>query len=344
MAIPPALAYAGAALAGEALGISNDAHQFNQQKAYMEAQKQGAKELADYTKNKQLEMWHDTNYSAQVKEAEKAGLNVGMIYGMGGAGGATAGSPSGQMPTSGMASDATGRMQATMGMGIQLAQMQANTEALKAQANKNNAEAQQIAGAGTDLLGAQKESIIQGITNQKVQAKLTDLQAEATQLGNTLATYSMNDILSTIKAKATTAVNEAEIAMNEEEISSATKNTKIAQLKQNYIQSLLSASLTKSAIKVNESQINKWSQEIEQGWRKVSQDWVKLNQGQQQLGQGHEQLIINKFAEEIKANYPSMWEVIGRWGESGIATLTDILTLSERGSTVKLKSHELPKK
>ena len=36
-------------------------------------------------------MWKDTNYAAQVEEMKKAGLSVGLMYGKGGAGGATTG-------------------------------------------------------------------------------------------------------------------------------------------------------------------------------------------------------------------------------------------------------------
>ena len=36
-------------------------------------------------------MWEDTNYAAQVEQLKKAGLSVGLMYGKGGAGGATTG-------------------------------------------------------------------------------------------------------------------------------------------------------------------------------------------------------------------------------------------------------------
>ena len=38
-------------------------------------------------------MWRDTNYAAQKEEMKKAGLSPGMMYGMGGTGGATTGDP-----------------------------------------------------------------------------------------------------------------------------------------------------------------------------------------------------------------------------------------------------------
>ena len=67
------------------------------------SQKKRAKEAADdqHKKNKELmelqqknqkEMWDATNASATKEHLQKAGLNVGLMYGQGGAGGATTGS------------------------------------------------------------------------------------------------------------------------------------------------------------------------------------------------------------------------------------------------------------
>ena len=39
----------------------------------------------------QMQMWKDTNYAAQIEEMKKAGLSIGLMYGKGGAGGATTG-------------------------------------------------------------------------------------------------------------------------------------------------------------------------------------------------------------------------------------------------------------
>ena len=75
----------------------------------------------------QMQMWKDTNYAAQVEEMKKAGLSIGLMYGKGGAGGATTGA------------GATGVSAPTapsgMGMigGSQLAAQIANIELTKAQ-------------------------------------------------------------------------------------------------------------------------------------------------------------------------------------------------------------------
>ena len=60
-----------------------------------------------------MDIWEKTNYSAQMKQLDKAGLNPGLIYGMGGAGGGTIG---------GSSATAQGQ-QGNMGMGIDAAQI-----------------------------------------------------------------------------------------------------------------------------------------------------------------------------------------------------------------------------
>src|SRR5690606_28292737 len=42
-----------------------------------------------------MKTWRETNYAEQAKELDKAGLNPGLLYGMGGAGGGTVASGSG---------------------------------------------------------------------------------------------------------------------------------------------------------------------------------------------------------------------------------------------------------
>ncbi|AXH73227.1 MAG: DNA pilot protein [Microviridae sp.] len=75
----------------------NDKRQIRQQGALQNLQIAGQKEMTDYNMSKQLQMWKDTNYKAQVEELEKAGLNPGLLYGMGGGGGTTTGQANGNV-------------------------------------------------------------------------------------------------------------------------------------------------------------------------------------------------------------------------------------------------------
>jgi len=87
-------------------------------------------------------MWHDTNYAAQMKEADKAGLNPGLLYGGGGGGGTTAGSQAGNV-SGGQAQQNPGEVQKGMGIGLetmQLSLLNAQKELLESQKKKIDSE------------------------------------------------------------------------------------------------------------------------------------------------------------------------------------------------------------
>lgn len=84
-------------ITGAIFGGINDRRQLKQAKKLQELEMQGARAMGEFNQQQQMEMWHNTNYSAQMAELEKAGLNPGLLYGMGGGGGATAQSTPGHV-------------------------------------------------------------------------------------------------------------------------------------------------------------------------------------------------------------------------------------------------------
>ena len=69
----------------------NDRRQLKQQQKLQDQQIAGNKELLEAQRLKEMQMWEDTNYSAQKEQMRKAGLNPALMYGMGGGGGTTVG-------------------------------------------------------------------------------------------------------------------------------------------------------------------------------------------------------------------------------------------------------------
>lgn len=130
---------AGLATAGINAASQNNREQraMRNQRELMDLQQQNQQQLNEQGANLQYQNWLRTNYSAQVKQMEKAGLNVGLMYGMSGAGGATTGSQGGGSAASG---NAPAPQQMDIGNIMQAAsQVAAQTELLKAQ--KENIEA-----------------------------------------------------------------------------------------------------------------------------------------------------------------------------------------------------------
>lgn len=156
-ALGDAGAAAGAGALGQVFGLITggiqDRRQLKQQGRLQDQQIEGNKEMADYNYNKQLEMWKATNYEAQRKELEKAGLNAGLLYGMSGGGGTTVGSGAGAGVGGAQADGGAERT----GMGLQMASqlalqkaqkenIEADTENKKAQTGKTGVETETAKG------------------------------------------------------------------------------------------------------------------------------------------------------------------------------------------------------
>lgn len=165
--IGPAMSAAGYGLDIAMTDWKNE-KQLKQQGKLTKQQVEGSKELSQFNADQAYDMWNKTNYSAQRKQLEDAGLNVGLLYSKGGAGGTTAagsgGSVSGgvaQVPQLGQGAQ----------LGLQTAQAMAAIELTKAQTNKTNVEAEKIGGVDTELGKAQ-------ITNLNVNATATEIENE----------------------------------------------------------------------------------------------------------------------------------------------------------------------
>lgn len=142
---------------GLLLGGYNDRRQYKQQEKLQGLQIKGQKEMADYNSNLAFDMWNKTNYGAQRKHLEDAGLSAALFYGGSGAGGATTNAGGGGNVTGGVAPSGGGEV----GMALERSMMGAQLELIKAQTAKTEAEAVKTAGVDTELAGANIKKQIQ---------------------------------------------------------------------------------------------------------------------------------------------------------------------------------------
>ena len=82
---------------GLAFGGINDRRQLRQQQKLQDQQIAGQKEMAEFNRQQAMQMWKDTNFSAQKEEMVKAGINPATMLGMSGGGGTTANVPTGSV-------------------------------------------------------------------------------------------------------------------------------------------------------------------------------------------------------------------------------------------------------
>jgi len=162
---------------GLLLQKSNDRRQIRQQQKLQDMEITGQKQMADYNQKKQMEMWENTGYGAQKEQMKKAGLNPGLMYGMGGGGGQTVDIAPGQV-TGGHASGNSGE---AMGMGMMAAQM----GLLKAQ--KENIEA--------DTANKTADVPVKGATEKNLKADTENkyLQGEILQIAGSVSRQTINE-------------------------------------------------------------------------------------------------------------------------------------------------------
>ena len=206
-------------------GAISDRRNYKNQLKLMEQQQQYNKELGEinqgYAKemaaiNQQYalqagkqshlynqQMWDYTNYENQVKHLEAAGLNPALLYGQGGGGGATAAGgavgngqgTAGQAPSGGSPQAIKSQIVEGAGMGVQLGLMEAQAEALKAKAAKDNADAEKTAGVDTELTKSlialnKVETDVKNMSVEEIAAKAKywgDLSTESWQRARALA-------------------------------------------------------------------------------------------------------------------------------------------------------------
>ena len=164
---------------GTALGMGIDLlstdwkyrKQYEQQKKLQQLQMAGQKEMAQFNtalqKETALDMWNKTNVEAQRKHIENAGLNVGLMYGMGGGGGATTSTPTGNV-TGGTATQQSTGMGIATGMALQ--KQQAEIENIKAVTSLTKAQEEKLSGADTDKTIHEIKKLVQDTNNAILQA------------------------------------------------------------------------------------------------------------------------------------------------------------------------------
>lgn len=192
---------------GMLLGEYNDQRQLRQQQKLTDQQVAASKDLSTFNNEQQYQMWLKTNYPAQMEQLRKAGLNPGLLYGMGGGGGATTGSGGGGSVTGGMA---TGHSGEVMGM-LQAGLLQAQKENIEADTKLKNTTADKTSGVDTELGKSQIASITQGINNQKAVERLTNLQSDIAEIEQDIKHRTTENAIHRIESEANAAMYQMEL-------------------------------------------------------------------------------------------------------------------------------------
>lgn len=192
---------------GAALGMIQGNQQQENSKELMGLQHKYNEISADLAQNRQKDMWNYTNYENQLKHMMNAGLSPGLMYGLNGGGGTSAGSGA-QASVSGAQGSKPDMVQGGA-MGLQLGAIQSQIELNQSAAEKNAADA---AEAKSRIPGHEREAEL-----KESQARLNNSQAELNKVQEGL-----------VKANTKLSEAEYEVAISERD-KNITEVSKIAE-------------------------------------------------------------------------------------------------------------------
>ena len=272
---------------GMALGNTQRKNEMKDQKALMQLQQGNQMALNRQQQELAMKMWEDTNYDAQVKQMEKAGLNVGMMYGGSGAGGATTGGAQGGSAVGGQAP--RGTMTAGAGMGMQLGMQLAQMELMKAQADKLRTETTKIGGVDTEKASQEVQNLINS--------------NEGVKLDNALKEGNMETAIETYKI------------IKNNYVKSGNKTDKEIQM--------LDSNILRNGVDnvLKEAQTRLTNQKEKESMELVKQKWAEIEVKLEGLRLEEQRQMIQEFSEETKRNYPGVFNSVGGIIERGLNSI-----------------------
>ena len=232
------------AVVGGMFGMGQGAINTNQNKKAQQRAFGMQKELNQQGAQLAYDMWNKTNYEAQVKHMEKAGLNKALMFGGAGSGGTTSAGSGGSAPQQ-APSDYN-----VSGMALQGAQVASQLQLTEAQ--RKNIEAD----TANKLADA---------TNKGADTTLKELQATYDTLRNDIQHKTIDEVINTIKAGYTKAEGEAQSAQAKGSVDYTSKEADIKARKNLAVQSGLDLLATKLNMNLTKAQTAKIAEEIRIG-------------------------------------------------------------------------------
>lgn len=311
MAIDPQVASAavqgGSSLLGGLLGLAsskyNDKRQLRQANKLQQLEIQGEKELSEWNKQQQYDLWEMTNYPAQVRMMEEAGLNVGLMYGKGGGGGTTANLATANL---GGQNAPVGGNEIGMGMqmGLQAQRMMAEIGLIKEQTNKTKAETAKTAGVDTALATATTENLKAITANTQLQSNVIRWEGELQRIRANVMSQNEQDIIDQLRISNQKLNAEAKQQMNAGKISDATYQEVIKQAYQLTLMNGIEMSLDKANI----TNLDMKNAEIRKSIEQMANNIAQMNlagaraEGSQALDQMRLELQQQTWFEQLSEN------------------------------------------
>lgn len=259
------------------LELMGKANEYNQ--AAVNRQIEGEKEIFDYT-----------SYKRRVDQLKEAGLNPGLIYGMGAAGGGgVTGNVSAPSQGAGSAPNMAafaGNKIAQEGMMLNLAKLKSEIDVNKSIAEANKAEASLKAGAITEKTVAETESIKTTIDKIVAETKSEGLKQDGMRLQNSLNKLELiandatiEDKIDKIKSESSKAYYQMQSAIGEMKsdlakgtVDVASMETLIKQYNATLFKTTQDALLTQKNTQKSDAEIKEILSKVQQEWNSLEYD------------------------------------------------------------------------
>lgn len=289
-------------VAGAGLGLllegHNDRRQMRQQERMQELQIAGQKEMGKYNQQLAMDMWNKTNYEAQRKHIEAAGLNVGLMYGTAGQGGTT------QTPTGNVGGGSAEGQKGEIGMGLQLglqaAMQEAQIKLTEAQTKKTEVETAKTAGVDTQKTGQEAK-------NLEIQSVILQHEEKIKEIAARVQEGTEKEQIEAIENANNKAAAEARSAAVKAGVDQATQNETIRQIKTASTEQLIRIEAARAGIINVKAQTESTKKGIEEIAKRIQNmsaqqrmDWYKWSQKEKELWLQEQQQELNRQGVEFQ--------------------------------------------
>lgn len=284
--------------------------QFRNEKEMMGLQNQYNQAMAQANHERNKQMWDYTNFENQRAHLENAGLSVGLMYGNGGAGGASTAGGQGSGPGN-PGTNAVGMGLQAKALELQNKQIESQIALNMATAEKTASEAKKIAGVDTKQSEANTENLIQATNNEKIRRglilaniryqdameELTRNQADAKKLEFGQITQSIKNLE---KAWEQLDANVKGIKMDNQ-VKQETIETMVKQAQANLQKTMAEILTEKTKGQVNAAMINDITSQINTRAEQMAQQWRRIK-----IEGGNYELNRTKFETEADRIYQEL--------------------------------------
>lgn len=277
---------------GLAMEKHNDARQLRQATALQNLDIEGQQRMLQSQYDLQMKMWNETNYTAQMKQLAKAGLNPALLYGMGGGGGQTTGQQHANV-SQGQTNQNPGEIQGSMATMLQMQNMDAQRKLTEAQTENVQADTQSKLKQPANI-EADTGLKLANTGNAQADTALKQVEKQLKDFDLMIKNATTEELISIVTMQAAKITEEVNQAIVKTSIDRATQQDKIDQVHNELLNTITQGALMKATTGKTKEETALITKQVNTFMDKLESDM----QLQQRLGQSQ---MTNATSNEVQA-------------------------------------------